>query len=100
MFILPRLPTRTSGLPARNDLRRQTQADHLPWVDGARPPCLLEDGARKHFVCKLRQIFILFRLDDMRVNALEIRAQSTGRSGLLISKMIQPPEWLGADGDE
>ena len=40
-----------------------------------RPAGLLEDGAREHLVRQLRQLFILVRLDDMRINTRQIRAQ-------------------------
>ena len=76
-----RLPTRPSCPPTSYDLGRQPQADELARVGRARTPALLDDSTSKHVVGEFREFLVLDRLDDMRVNARQIRAQSTARDG-------------------
>ena len=78
-----RLPAWTCSLPLREHLWRQPQADHLFRVGRPGAASLLEDGTSEHLVRHLREFFVLFRLDDVRIDALEVRAQSTARSGLV-----------------
>ncbi len=76
-----RLPTGAGGSPACDNFGWQAQADQLTWIHRARAAALLDDCTSEHFVGEFREFLVLRRLDDVRVNARQVRAQSTARGG-------------------
>ena len=76
------LPTRTGSLPFLNDVRGKPNRDQFAGIGRAGPASLLYHRMRQGLFRKFGQILVLVRTDRMRIDASEIRFQSTARGGL------------------
>lgn len=77
------LPSRSSRSPAFNNLGRQAKRDQLARVGRVRPPAFVHSGASKHLVRRFGKVLVLGGLHGMRINTLQVGAQSTARGGFV-----------------
>ena len=75
------LPTRAGRTPTLHHLGRQTERNKLTLIGLARPPALADDGTAQHLLGQLREFLVLGTSNTVRVDTLQVRAQSTPRGG-------------------
>ena len=77
------MPARPCSAPALDDLGREAKADELARTGRLGAAALVDHSARKQGVGEFGKFLVLVRLDDVSVNALEIRARVTARGGFV-----------------